>query len=715
MALPAYLPTKKTQEAILAFGRQSNMLLNQQWAIRSQLETIDRAYIREVDRTAEQYKARNANRYAGDPTKFQNVIVPVVMPQVEQAVTYQQSVFLTGYPIFGVVACPGFEDEALMMDSIMGEHQIHYGWIPELLQVMRDGFKYNLGICEATWDREITYALEVDTATANGAKQTQVAYAGNKLRRIDPYNAFWDTRCKPEEVAKWGEFFGYNEIMSRIRMKQFVQSLPSQINVKEAFESGFTAPIAYGNSDSTGYYMPFLNPEATVDLRVISTTDWMAWAGIAGQTNGINYGNMYQVTTIYARILPSDFGMVGIPAQNTPQVWKFIIVNNQVVIFAERMTNVHNLLPMFIYQPVKAGLDYQDKSFAQNIMPFQEIVSALTNSNIAARRRAISDRVLYDPSRISAAAINNDSPTAKIPVRPSAYQDDLSKAVYPFPFRDDQFQVTTAEVQGFLQLANNVSGLNPARQGQFVKGNKTRFEYADVMNNANGRDQTVALSTEGTFFTPLKEVLKTNILQYQGGVSLFNQDAAKQVRIDPVALRKAVLAFKVSDGLLPSEKLIDGDALALGFQTLASNPQLSAGYNTTQMFSYLMSTRGAKLKAFEKSPEQIAYEQALASWQQAIQTAGAQIAQALQKVQDPAVAQQIIEQIQKNLPPQPTPDQYGYVPGKSALTAEYTPNQPSILESMGAKIGEARQQAQGQQGAAAAGVVQGTGSQSYAS
>lgn len=704
--LPVYVPSKDTQEAILAFSRQSYMLLNQQWAIRSQLETIDRSYIREVDRTEEQWKARNANRFKGDPTKFQNVVVPVVMPQVEQAVTYQQSVFLQGYPIFGTVSCPGFEDEALMMDTLMGEHQIHYGWTSQLLQVMRDGFKYNLGACEATWDRSVTYALETDLSNAAEAKQTQVVYAGNKLRRMDMYNTFWDTRCKPEEVAQWGEFFGYTEIMSRIRMKQFIQSLPSQINVTKAFESGFTAPIAYGNSDSNGYYIPFLNPEATVDLRVVATTDWMAWAGIAGITQGIKYGNMYQVTTLYARILPADFGMKGIPAQNTPQIWKFIIVNNQVVVYAERMTNAHNLLPIFFYQPVKAGLDYQDKSFAQNIMPFQEIVTALTNSNIAARRRAISDRVLYDPSRISAAAINNDSPTAKIPVRPSAYQDDLSKAVYPFPFRDDQFQVTTAEISSFLQLANQVSGLNPARQGQFVKGNKTRFEYQDVMANANGRDQTVSISTEADFFTPLKEVLKTNILQYQGGVSLFNMEQGQQVQVDPVALRKAVLAFKVSDGLLPSEKLIDGDALSLGMQTIASNPELASQYNLAPMFSYLMSTRGAKLKDFQKTPEQVAYEQAIASWQQAVLGAGQQIAKALDKIEDPAAAAKIVEQIQAGLPPQPKPEDYGYKPGMSNAGKEYV-EQPSILQSMAQKVGQAKQQAQGQQGAIAMGAVQG--------
>jgi len=34
--------------------------------------------------------------------------------------------------------------------------------------------------------------------------------------------------------------------------------------------------------------------------------------------------------------LPNDFGMM-VPEENTPQVWKFVIINNQVVLYAERL------------------------------------------------------------------------------------------------------------------------------------------------------------------------------------------------------------------------------------------------------------------------------------------------------------------------------------------------------------------------------------------
>ena len=691
--LPAFLPSEKSQESILEFYRQSYRVLNQQWNIREQLRQIDLSYMRETDLTEEQWKAKQANR-RGDPNKFQNITVPIVMPQVEAAVTYQQSVFLTGYPIFGVVSHPEFADAALMMDTIIGEQQIRGSWINELIKVMRDGFKYNIAACECDWEREVTYSLETNLQRGTQGQPKEILWEGNKVKHLDMYNVFWDTRCAPLDVPKFGEFAGYSYLASRTRLKQVLQALPVRINVKEAFESGYSAPVAFGSTGVESYYQPDLNPEALYDLTTAATTDWMAWAGVHPNRSEMQYKNMYQVTILYGRIIPSDFGFNGVPGRNTPQVWKFIIVNNQVIVYAERLTNVHSLIPILFYMPLDDGLNYQTKSFAKNIEPIQEITTALANSSIAARRRAISDRMLFDPSRVSAAALNNDNPTAKIPVRPNAYQDDLSKAVYPFPFRDDQFQLNSAEIQFYSALANQISGLNPARQGQFVKGNKTRTEFQEIMNFANGRDQAIAMSTEGSFFTPLKEIIKANILQYQGGVSIYNREVQTGVEVDPVRLRQAMLAFKVSDGLLPSEKIIDGEALALAFQTLSSVPQLAAGYNIAPMFSYLMKSRGARLQPFEKSAEQQAYEQALQAWMAAAQ----QIALAAKEADPPVTPEQLQQMVAQN--PQPTPEQFNYNPGQPIVSdGNEITGRPNILNTIGQQVSQIQQGSQGQQGA----------------
>ena len=665
--------TKKSQESVVSFLSQCFAQYTQQWDTVQIMERIDREYAREVDFTVTQQNAKLANKL-GDANKFQNITIPVVMPQVESAVTYQTSVFLTGTPLFGVAASPDFEDEAMQLESIIDDQAIRGGWIREFTMFFRDGFKYNNSAIEVSWAREITPAIETDmTFDTKKGKPKEVIWEGNKVKRLDMYNTFYDTRVAPSQMHKDGEFAGYTELFSRIKLKKFIAELPDVRidNIKEAYESAFVGVNIGGMTGGIkAFYIPQVNPDINLlTANSASGMDWMAWAGLSNNSTNIQYKNLYQVTTLYARILPTDFG-IRVPSPNTPQVWKFIIVNFSVVIYAERQTNAHGYIPILFGQPLEDGLNYQTKSLATNVSPIQSLLSALSNSNIAARRRAISDRVLYDPSRVTEAHINSSNPSAKIPVRPAAYGKPIGEAVHQFPFRDDQADVLNSQMQMYSSFANIISGQNPVRQGQFVKGNKTQSEFQDVMAHANGRDQLTAIGYETTVFTPLKEILKINILQYQGGISLFNRDKGQPVTVDPVALRKAVLNFKVSDGLTPTDKLMDSDTMMVAMQQIGSSQQLAAAYNLGPMFSYLMKIKNANLTPFEKSAAQQAYEQAVEQWQQTI----VQIMKANPQVQ------------QSQLPPQPTPQQYGYNPadqndvgnGGAQSSTQQTPQQPGV-------------------------------------
>lgn len=655
---------KRSQEGLLQFHNQCFNMYNQQWNIREQLRLIDLAYIREADLTQENTRARIMNAL-GDKTRFQNITIPIVLPQVETAVAYQTSVFLTGNPIFGVVSDPAYMDEALQMETVIENNAVRGGWTRELMMFFRDGFKYGINATEVGWGREVTQAIETDIgfSTSQG-KPKEVIWEGNTLKRLDMYNTIFDTRVQPSQMHKDAEFCGYTELMSRIKLKKFIDALPDKMveNIKEAFESG-VAGINFGGSTgpNAGYYVPLINPNATLNINAYLGTDWMAWASLSGSDrNTIQYHNNYEVTTLYGRIIPSDFD-IRVPGFKTPQVWKFIFVNHRVLIYAERLTNAHGYIPILMGQPLEDGLGYQTKSLADNVQPIQDVTSAISNSNIAARRRAISDRVLYDPSRITDAHINNVNPSAKIPVRPAAYGKPVSDAVYAFPFRDDQAGLNTQEINQYAAMANMISGQNPARQGQFVKGNKTLHEFADVMNHANGRDQMTAILYENQIFTPMKEMIKIDILQYQGGTSLFNRTKERDIAIDPVALRKAILNFKISDGLTPKDKLINADAFTVGVQSISSSPQIGAGYNLAPAFSYLMKTQGADLTPFEKSPQQVAFEQAMGQYQQLV----------LQ------LYKQNPEQDPQKLPPAPTPQQYGYNPEANDPSKGPTAVQPN--------------------------------------
>lgn len=609
------------EDTIILKSRAAQALLTNVFSIRQNLENIDRNYMRELDTTEDTIKAAAANN-RGDVEKLRNLIVPVVMPQVNTALGYMTEVFLTGYPIFGVVADAVNQEAAEQIEAIIAENSITAGWHQQLLMFFRDGLKYNIHALELEWQQRKLAKIVNDINSPTNARTDNVLWNGNVIRRMDMYNTFFDPRVHPTQIHSKGEFAGYVDLMSRVQLQQYFDSMitpPSREAQTRALASSYGGMGAGVSSVAPfGYYQPILNPAALVSGAASNRRyfDWMAWAGIARENNsGISYTNIYARTRIYMRIVPKDFNME-VPGRSNTQVWMAEIINGTVVIRWERCAYLHDFIPIFFGQPIEDGLDYQTKSFATNVMDMQHAASAMLNGFIQSKRRLVTDRVLYDPTRIAKKDINSSNPSAKIPVRPSAYGKPLNEAVHQFPFRDENANSFMVGLEEVIKLSNLINGQNPAQQGQFVKGNKTRKEFEDIMGNGNLMNKMMALNTEMCVFVPLKEAIKLNILQNQQPGTIVNPYTQKSAAIDPLTLRKMAVQFKVSDGMMPSEKLIGGDVLMVGLQVLGQSEAIAREYNVGEVFGYLLETQGADISQFKKTSEQIQYEQALNAWQQ---------------------------------------------------------------------------------------------------
>lgn len=658
VATQSFPISKSAQEAFIEHHKYCLVRMRKQWNFRQFMEEIDRAYLSEQDLTEEHLRAKSANK-RGNSNRIQNVTIPIVAPHVHSAVQYQMAVFLDDYPIMGVVADPRWQDQAMALQALVEENSIRASWARQLMLFFYDGMKYNLSALECSWDRVATAKLEtnLDEGVQLEGEKVGVIWQGNALKRWDPYNTYFDSSVCIQDIPSRGEFVGTTELYTKTALKTLIASLPTKLNynIKAAFES--PCLLGQGATDFSGHYVPYLNSQIAVDTSA-GGVGWTDWIKNTSPRSGakINYQGIYEVSTEYVRIIPADLSL-NVPQSGTPQIWKLMIVNHSVVIHAERQTNAHEKIPVLFGQPVDDGLGYQAKSPAANAIPFQQTASALMNGVLAGRRRAVGDRLLYDPSRVSQAHMENASPTARIPVKPAAYGKPLSESIYPIPFRDDQAGIGLQEIQQIIGLADRQNGQNPARQGQFVKGNKTDSQWNATMMGSTGNDRAMALTYEAQVFTPLKEILKLNYLQYQPSAEVYSSELETTVQIDPVELRKAALNFKVTDGYLPKDKVISKEALQVAMQVLGTSQLLGNGYNVAPLFSYIMKTENVNLKPFEKSQEQIAYEQAMASWQQMATLA-----------------------IQKGVPfnvPQPVPQSYGFNPQAVNPTSQVPTNGPT--------------------------------------
>jgi hypothetical protein len=620
-AKPTQMPlSKETQDLLKEHIRRINAFFSVTFSVRQNMEFVDRAYQREKDLTSENWRAKMANKY-GDPTKQQNMAVPIVQPMVDSMASYLSGVFLSGTPLFPVVGDRNTEDAALMYETIMDENAKHGGWVRELSIFFKDCLKYNVGACEVDWKKETMYSLDPLAVNQQGQepKQKPVVWEGNAIKRWDLYNSVWDTRCAPAELHKYGEFAGTTVPMSATRLKQFIQDLDGRIaaNVNDVL-GGAVDFATMGNAAGGKFFIPQINMQSLVP-HPVDGIDWFQVAGLTtNDTNRIPTINA--VGTYYLRLIPENFKMK-VPQRNSPQIWKIIIINNTHIIFAERCTNMHNWLPVLFAQPLEDGLNYQTKSYAQNAETFQDVGTTIWNASLAAQRRSVYDRIFYDPSRIRKEDIDSRNPIARIPVKSNAYGKPVTEAFSHSSFTNDQFPVVLQQLGQINQMANLALGSNPAQQGQFVKGNKTQHEYQDVMGHSNDRQQTMALFLEAQFFYPLKQMLKLNIMQFASSGQIFSYAQKQQVSIDPLQLRVASVDFEVSDGMLPTDRIIAADTFQVMLQAIASSPQMQTEFDLVGMMVYYFKTQGARnIDQFKFTPEQqqqrIAMQQQVAQAQQ---------------------------------------------------------------------------------------------------
>ena len=574
--------------------------------LRAGLEWRDRVYYRETDWTREQLAARWAN-YWGDAKKLQNVVVPVVQPQVESSVGYLTEVFCTGEPFFGVVAPPAQVDAGLQLESVIGDNSRRFGWRAEFMKCFRDGLKYNLMALEMSWEKKKVFSVINDPTKRfeNSGTSAEEMYSGNFAKRMDLYNIILDTRVPPNQNHYRGEFVGYVELMPRTELKQLIIDLgpDSTMNVTDAFKSD-CGTYTVGDSGPGQYYIPLVNPLALVNQNSMRGMNWSSWLSGINNNGKLEYRDLYEVAVVYARFLPSDFNLT-LPARNTPQIFKMIVVNQRHIIYMKRMTNAHNFLPIVIGQPFDDGLGYQAKSFGDNVTPYQEMATALWNSGIESKRRTVYDRIFYDPSRISKTDIDKTSSVARVPVKPGAYGKPVGDAIHVSPYRDDNVVGVLEMAQRVQMMAQQANGVNNVQQGQFQKGNKTRYEFETVMNKSDWHNRLLAITIEDGWMNPIKEIVKQNTIQYQGPAELYNFTKQAMIPVDPQALRQATLQFKLTDGQTPSEKLLNLQVLGQVAQLGMAIPAINSQYDIAGMLLYSWKAQGAYwLDQFKRTPEQ---------------------------------------------------------------------------------------------------------------
>jgi hypothetical protein len=201
--------------------------------------------------------------------------------------------------------------------------------------------------------------------------------------------------------------------------------------------------------------------------------------------------------------------------------------------------------------------------------------------------------MFYDPTRINKRDIENTDVVARIPVKQEGYGQPLSEAVYSSPYRDESVPQILDVARQVSEMADIANGQNRVQRGQFQKGNKTRFEFQETMNNGDSRPRMIAKVLEGRYFTPIKVILKTNILQFQPPAQIYDRVRKESISIDPTQLRSVAMEFKIADGARSTEQYVGFDTFKELFNAVQTNPMLATQYDVIGAFFYWLKLQGA--------------------------------------------------------------------------------------------------------------------------
>lgn len=556
----------------------------------TKMEAIDQAYAR--------YKAGDeeaGNEGCGDIFSSDEVTPPIVVSQVDSMVAYLAEVYLSGSPMFPVVSTPTNRKYAEQLETLLDDHALLGGYPRQLLLTLRNAVKYNVGPMECDWAPINQFSVEGDfTNTDTGRKVAAQRKYFNKLKALDPYNTIFDPEVLPGDVAEEGDYAGYIEMYSYVRLKRLVARYAKQSKVYDvgrAILTGRQSPATV-----TQYFRQ--KPDISRLIHAYRTggnVNWEAWA--SGGNKRSLYNNLmgYEVATMYLRILPSDFTITA-PQANTAQIWKVILVNGQLLV-AERVISAYDYLPILIAQPIEDGFGIQTQGVAEGEIEFQEAAGKLFNIRFSAARRAVSDRAIYLPDAINPRDVNSKAAAPKIPVKLSSLANQTLDSVYKqIPFDMRGLETTLGDAQTIVQFSKELHGQNSPRQGQFQKGNKSVREWTDTMSGSEERLRLPALVLEYQFFSPLKSMMTLNIFQFSDDVQIVSQKTGQTLKINIAELRSQVLSFKIADGYSPKSKIASTDVLTQGLQLILGSEilQQSFGKQLPAMFAHMMSLGGVK-------------------------------------------------------------------------------------------------------------------------
>tara|TARA_B100001250_G_scaffold410227_2_gene436226 strand:- start:5936 stop:7798 length:1863 start_codon:yes stop_codon:yes gene_type:complete len=525
----------------------------------------------------------------GKPTKQ---IMPMTYAKVHTFKSFLMSVFMQKERFHELLPV-GIEDEDIreQTELIMEKDYRRNKWPVVLDQFLTDLGKFDIGVINTSWRRElawITEEVEEGGTFAFGQKvgaqkvpksRSLVKNMGNVIENVSPYNFFPDWRV-PLKHFQRGEFCADERSYSIVQLKrlELEKEVANVDNVRHLERTRAELRAKTSRLDGVDFNHPENSKNGIVITRV-------------------------QMDVIPKYVELSDGQPLG--QEEHPVRYALWIANDQKLIKFEPMNYLHGEFTYDVAQYENDEHEFINQGLAGMMNKLQTTLDWFFNSRVESVSRTIDNQLIVDPLGVDMSTIVNRSRV--IMLKKGAARTGVDRYV-----KQLQVQDVTArhldDVQVIKQLTDFVFGINDNMSGQFHRGRRSATEARVVSQGAASRMLTIAKNIWYQALSPQGRKAMTNLRQgmnhefWRNAVGFKYPDEMFPMFKGTPEILVRNDDFFVFDGTLPSDKAFLAQSLQEILGMVLANPQAIQlfGVSPKLLLEKIYELRGVKgLETFD--------------------------------------------------------------------------------------------------------------------
>lgn len=537
-------------------------------------ERIDRDIYGFLVHDADDLK-RSMDNEKGHGVKPVDVKLPLVLAQLDEALTYMAMVLAPDEGIYSAIAPADKQKVAKAFSILMNKHAERFGHYTEIVKFLFNALKYNFGGLTTDWTRVFGMRMVTQGVLQQTEFQKGEVAAGNRLQSIDPYNFLFDGTVSPLQLANQGEWFGSVEMTTPFRVRKMMGD-QELFNLESLIKEDATYSRKYFRT----------RPRIRADVIDQMQTDWVEILTAGFNSSGSDVTGAIERGVFHIWLDPTEFNIRSAGNRIEPglQIWRIELFNNSQIGSIIHKNNAHGLLPVSIAMPSDDGFLWQTKSQAELLSPFNMFASHQINVHQRSARKKLYGLTFYDRNAIPELADDNvDMLGGKIPVNTQGADMDIRRKVVQYFDGPD----TTRTMDDIERMDALMQKVLPTQQSQQVAGldRATQYQAAATVQSASRRNLKMAKVIDFQALTPSRHMQMFNIYQFQQQMDIVSPDG-EVISADPKEFRAAQLEFVISDGLRGLDKLSLIIHLREVLNAVLQNQQAASQFDIVGIINY---------------------------------------------------------------------------------------------------------------------------------